>query len=630
MMKILVLGALSTASLYFAQSYPASAIPENLKKNADVVIRKNFTTVQINKIDEIKYQYNTVTTILNKDGIGKAMVFIPYGKGDNISDIKATIYDEKGNKIKSFSKSDFFDVSNNSQSSFYSDNRVMVLPYTSLQYPYTVDFSYSITNENTVFIPDFTPFSLKNISLEESQFRVINKSGIALRSKIYPSLYGYTSVMEAGTNDDKTYIYKNVPAIDEVSLLPNPVKILPKVSFALSKFNLEGKKGNINSWKEFGMWYYNSILQPVSISTPTIKADVVSLNLQGSVEDKIKKLYQHMQSKTRYIFVALGIGGWQPMLPEEVQRKGYGDCKGLTNYMKTLLDEAGISSYYCVINSNPSEISFDPEFPKMGGNHVILAVPTEKGTIWLENTSQQIAFNHLSFSTTNRNVLAIKDSGIEFIQTPDYTAEQNKEVQVLKVKVNEDNSLEGQGKFSYAGAQYDFNLGYVSLAPKERDEMLKKQLSSVDFDKIEMKNFVNDRDKASLEFSMDFRALNFSKKTGDNLIFRAVPFLDHNVYKTDEKRELPFEISLSFSDQYEIEFLAPKNYKIEEVPEDFNLNSEFGEYQIKFLKEGQNLKVLRNIKINKGVYTKEKYNSYINFRKKIQSVDNSKILISKI
>lgn len=33
MMKILVLGALSTASLNFAQSYPATAIPENFEKH---------------------------------------------------------------------------------------------------------------------------------------------------------------------------------------------------------------------------------------------------------------------------------------------------------------------------------------------------------------------------------------------------------------------------------------------------------------------------------------------------------------------------------------------------------------------------------------------------------------------
>lgn len=158
MIKILCTVALSTASLYYAQSFPASAIPENLKKNADAVIRKDFTTVQINKIDDIRYQYYTVTTVLNKDGDSDAQVFIPYEKGNSISDVKVNIYDEAGKKIKSFSKSDFSDFANNNQGTFYSDSRVMVMPYMATQYPYTVEFSYQIGDENTVFLPDFTPF----------------------------------------------------------------------------------------------------------------------------------------------------------------------------------------------------------------------------------------------------------------------------------------------------------------------------------------------------------------------------------------------------------------------------------------------------------------------------------------
>jgi hypothetical protein len=63
---------------------------------------------------------------------------------------------------------------------------------------------------------------------------------------------------------------------------------------------------------------------------------------------------------------------------DDVRRKGYGDCKGLTNYMKTLLDAAGIKSYYSVITSDETPLSFDPDFPKMGGNHVILMIPTER------------------------------------------------------------------------------------------------------------------------------------------------------------------------------------------------------------------------------------------------------------
>ncbi|MEF9479951.1 DUF3857 domain-containing protein [Chryseobacterium sp. 1B4] len=268
--------------------------------------------------------------------------------------------------MKSVSKSDFKDVANNPQGVFYSDNRILVYSYTPVQYPYTIDFSYEVEDEDTVFIPDFVPFNATKIALEEAQFKIINNSGIELRSKIYPSKYNYTSVIESGSGNDKTYTYKNVPAIDDAFMIPQPVKILPAVNFALAKFSLAGKQGTLNNWTDFGTWIYNDLLVPVSASTPAIKAEVASLQLQGSVEDKVKKIYQYMQNKTRYIAVSLGIGGWQPMLPDEVQKKGYGDCKGLTNYMKILLNEAGIPSNYCIINSGRSQVSFDPEFPSMG------------------------------------------------------------------------------------------------------------------------------------------------------------------------------------------------------------------------------------------------------------------------
>ncbi|AZA93296.1 Uncharacterised protein [Chryseobacterium nakagawai] len=630
MMKILFLGALSTASIYFAQSYPVSSIPENLKKNANAVIRKNLTTVQINKVDEIKYQYNTVTTVLNKDGSEKAIAYIPYDKAKSISDVKVTIYDEFGKKVKSYSKSDFSDFANNTQGVFYSDNRVMVLLYSSTKYPYTIDFSYQSEDKNTIFIPDFLPFYSTNTSLEESQMKIINTSGIDLRTKIYPSKYNYALVMEEGNGNEKTYSYKNVPAIDDISMIPEPVKILPKVSFALTKFNLAGKQGTLNNWTDFGTWYYSNLVEPAALSTPDIKAEVASLQLQGSVAEKVKKIYQYMQTKTRYIYVGLGIGGWLPMMPDEVHKKGYGDCKGLTNYMKTLLNEAGIPSYYCVINSGLSQVSFDPDFPRMGGNHAILMVPTENGNIWLENTSQQIAFNHLGSSTTDRNVLSVKKNGIELINTPVYTADQNKEKQKLKIKIGEDNSITGEGNFFYTGNQYDYNLGLANLNPKEKNDAIKKRFDVLSFEKVEMKNFVNDKDKAAITYDLDFETHNYCKNAGNSLIFRAVPISSDGVYKTDENRELPFEVRQSFEDEYEISFIIPNGYKTDETPDNVNIDSEFGNYKLSFVKNDDGIKVTRKMLINKGTFPKERYNDYVGFRKKIINMDNSKILITKI
>lgn len=629
MMKFLCIGAFSLASLYYSQSYPVSEIAENLKKNASAVVRNESTVVEINKIDEIVYKNLSVVTILNKDAIGYSIPKIYYEKGDVISNVKVTIFDDKGAKMKSFSKSDFSDMAANSQGTFYSDNRVMALPYTPTSFPYTVEFSYEQKDQNTVFIPDFTPFDSYNISLQKSSFKIINKSGINLRSKTYDSPFKYASVEFQDNGNEKLYTYQNIPAIDNTDLVPNPQKILPKVSFSLDQFNLVGKKGNITSWKDFGLWYHNNLLTPVSVSTPQIKSEIAALHLSGSTEEKVKKIYQYMQSKTRYIFVALGIGGWQPMMPDEVQKKGYGDCKGLSNYMKTLLDEAGIPSYYAIINSNSSPISFDVDFPKMAGNHVILVIPTEKGNIWLENTSQDIAFNHLSYSTTDRNVLAVKSTGIDIMETPSYTSQQSKEKQVLTVQINPDKTITGKGKFSYTGNQYDFNLFYVSLSQKEKNDAVKSKFSHLNFENVEMNNFTNNKDLASIDFDLNFKASNYSKAMGDSFIFRAVPIYSSGFYHTDENRQLPFENRFSYEDDYEIEYQIPTNYVVEEMPQNGLITSDFGIYLISFVKKEDKIIVKRSVNIKKGIYSKEKYNEYVNFRKKIISADNSKILISK-
>lgn len=628
-MKLWCVGALSLASIYYAQNYPVSEISDVLKKNASAVVRNESTVLEINKIDEIVYHNSSAITVINKDAVGFAIPRIYYEKGNTASNIKVTVYDEKGVKIKSYSKSDFSDVAANSQGTFYSNNRVMYLSYTPTTYPYTIEFSYDQKDPNTVFIPDFTPYQDFNISLQKSSFKIINKSGINLRSKTYESPYGFASVKVADEDGGKVYTYENVPAIDHEDMAPNPQKILPKVSFSLDQFSLVGKKGNITTWKDFGLWYYNNLLTPVSVSTPQIKSEIAALNLSGSTEEKVKKIYQYMQSKTRYVFVALGIGGWQPMLPDEVQKKGYGDCKGLTNYMKTLLDEAGIPSYYAIINSNSSPISFDADFPKMGGNHAILVIPTEKGNIWLENTSQEMAYNHLGYSTTDRNVLAVKPTGIEIMQTPVYSSEQNKEKQILNIQLNADKTINGKGKFTYTGNQYDFNLSYSGLDQTEKNNAVKNSFSTLSFEKVEMSGFKNNRDIAAVDFDLDFKAINYSKIVGSSFIFRAVPIYLDATYHQDENRKLPFESRFSFEDEYEIVYKLPAGYFIEEMPENGNINSDFGTYKISFEKKDDQLIVKRFLQMKKGLHPKEKYNDYIGFRKKIMNADNSKILISK-
>lgn len=336
-----------------------------------------------------------------------------------------------------------------------------------------------------------------------------------------------------------------------------------------------------------------------------------------------------MQNKTRYVNVSIGIGGWQPMPPEEVRKKGYGDCKGLTNYMKTLLDAAGIKSYYSVITSDETPQSFDPDFPKMGGNHVILMIPTEKDPIWLENTSQQIAFNHLSFNTTDRNVLAVKENGIEIINTPIYKPEENQEIIKTKVILNEDGSINLNSDFYYSKAQYDFNMYIIGLSKEDVKDAVKNRYDHLKIENLEVNNINNERDKAEITYQTKFKVNDYSKKLGNDIFFRVIPLLETSNINNNEERKLPLSLPFSYQDIYETEFAIPAGYKLAEKPLPVSLKSEFGTYNLDFKLEGDKLLVNRKITISKGNYPKEKFKEYAAFRKKTTNLDNTKILISK-
>ena len=627
MSNLLKLSLLAIPTLYFSQNYAVSAIPEELKTKANIVIRNEASTYVINSIDNMEINHQNVFTVLNKAGDEDATVVIPYDKSTKVSDIKVQVLDAEGKVIKKYSKNDFTDVSSVSAGALYMDDRILYLHYVPVNYPYTISYSYNVKTQNTIFLPDFYPLLDYNTSLENNKLNIVNKSGIKLRTKNVES--SFAKVTSSGDANNITYSYQNFPALEKENYSPSLKTILPKVQFSLEKFTLEGKQGDMTNWTTFGNWMYNSLLTPVSVVTPEIKAEVTALNLTGTTSEKVKKIYQYMQNKTRYVNVSIGIGGWQPMPPEEVRKKGYGDCKGLTNYMKTLLDAAGIKSYYSVIWSDETPLSFDPDFPKMGGNHVILMIPTEKETIWLENTSQQIAFNHLSYSTTDRNVLAVKENGIDIIKTPVYKPEESQEIIKTKVILNEDNSIDLSSDFYYSNAQYDFNMPLVGLSKEDAKEALKGRYDHLKISNLEVNNINNDKDKAQLTYDAKFKVNDYSKKLGNDMFFRVLPLLETSNINSNEERMLPLSLSFSYQDIYETEFVLPSGYKVAEKPMPIALSSEFGNYNLDFKVDGNKIFVNRKITISKGNFPKEKFKAYADFRKKTANFDNMKILISK-
>lgn len=200
---------------------------------------------------------------------------------------------------------------------------------------------------------------------------------------------------------------QNQKAFEFENSSPNARDFLPKARISLNNFSLDGVTGSFTNWSEFGKWMHTSLIAGRDVLDESTKSKILSL-VEGvnSPIEKAKIVYQFMQNKTRYISVQVGIGGWQPIAANEVDEVGYGDCKGLTNYTKALLDVVGVESYFTLIYGGQKR-DIDKDFSAFQGNHAILNIPNNGNDIWLECTSQTAPFGYLGTFTDDRDVLVV-------------------------------------------------------------------------------------------------------------------------------------------------------------------------------------------------------------------------------
>lgn len=366
-----------------AQVYSFDSIPGNLRKNADAVVRTEQCSYTISKPGNAIMKIKTAVTILNKDGDYLRYLTVPYDKYSKVKYIRGYVYNMKGDLIKSMNYSDIIDMSVMS-GNFYTDDRMKVVRFPVNRYPFTIEYEYEIDYSSILGYPTWNFQGSRNVSVEKSGIQFILPAGMNLR------YYGRSlknNIDSALIDGRKIYTWQevNIPAISLVRSLST--SFMPELYTAPLDFEYAGIKGSMSSWKTFGDWVY-------SINKDRDKLPEKEINQVNSIvskcrndREKIRAIYEYMQSKTRYVSVQIGIGGYQTAEAASVSENGFGDCKALSNYTLALLKAAGIKSFLALVNAGSYQEDINTKFVDVQFNHVILCVPLQSDTVWLECTN---------------------------------------------------------------------------------------------------------------------------------------------------------------------------------------------------------------------------------------------------
>ena len=400
----------------------------------------------------------------------------------------------------------------------------------------------------------------------------------------------------------------------------------------LEYFNLEGVDGNAKNWKEYGQWFSEKILTGTTNLSLETKAKIKAL--VGEEIDPIKKakiIYKYVQEKSRYVAIQVGIGGFKPMLADDVDRLGYGDCKALSNYTRALLNAVDVPSYYTELYGSKEKRDIRSDFFSIQGNHVILAIPNEKGYVFLECTSQDDPFGYQANFTDDREVVVIKPEGGEIVRTKVYEDKDNKQVDKGYYSIDGNGNFEGKIAIVSEGTQYSSKAALENLQPLEKDEHYKQYWNTINNLKINNLSFSNDKTTVSFTEKVEISAVNYGNLLSGKMMFAINAYNQYTgSIKRIRNRKNPFEIQRGFTDSDEITVALPTEFAIEFLPSNFELKSKFGEYKTEFIKkEDHTIIYKRCLFIKKGFYSNTEYDEYRLFIEKVSRNDNAKIILTK-
>jgi len=578
-----------------------------------------FNGNKLSEHNEYELQINTAK------GTKHAEINIGYKKGNSIKELEAAIYDISGNKIRSLKKKDIIKTNTFSYGQFHSDDMVLSFKLIHNQYPYIIKYSYREEVNEYLYLAYWVPRHKKDVPVKQAQLKVEVPTNFPFRI-IYNGIDS-AQIKKLETTDQYVWTALNVEYPEKENYGPELKELFPKVVLIPETFKY-GVMGNTQNWQTYGNWNYR-LKKDLDLITESEKTKIHALtDTIQTKKEKVNVLYKYMQDHTRYINVALDIGGLQPISAESVCTNKYGDCKALSNYMYTILKEIGIKSVYTTVYAGARPKRINSEYPSQQFNHVILCVPLESDTLWLECTDSTSPFNYLGSFTQNRTVLLVKENNSKLVLTPALSTHDVLNTYKTNITISTQDDTKIQSSIILKGTAFDYLKSLDDgLTERDKKRYLEKMnlFANTDIETFEIHR--EHRDSAWINLNLSGSMLHVAESIGQRLFLKPINNFSLELEEPKKRsQELIFNFPLHTCDS--TTYVLPRQIQAVSGIKNESIVSEYGTYHRQITFENNKLVIYRRILYKAGTYNLNEYPKVYQFIQACSNAEDQKAIIT--
>ncbi len=554
--------------------------------------------------------------IYDQRGEDRARIRVHYSKGDGVTVHYALIEDRYGRVVRKIRRSEITDANYLSNSSLYQDDFLKSFELKHNVYPYRVKYAYTVT-ENKYFYAGHLPYLGKT---------PVKKGVFVVRTAANrPVKYNRRNIAEPGIDtagNQVTYTWHYSHTYQKPDIyMPEECSTAPSVTVLPVDFTY-GVAGNWASWSSFGnyIWRLNAGMDKLP---DTEKAKIDQL-LQG-VEDKreqVRILYHYLQDYNRYVNVKLGVGGLKSYPASYVCANRFGDCKALSNYMVSILKHAGIEAYYTLVELSRTVPYIDESFPDQVFDHVIVTVPLQNDTLYLECTSTKEPFAYLGTYLQGRKALLVKERGSELIGLPALTPGQVACTTLLEADLRSGQNAKITMDAVARGGDFEFFNARSEISTRNLTEIfMRNYLFRGTFELGDYQFHKTDRDSDSIRLTVSGEIRDFYRQYGKNVSLQPFAFY-LPVFEEPGVRHSPVKLDYPRKEHYTVRYRLPEGFSAP-TPPPVTIESPYGSYRSVSQWEQGTLTVNKTLILHAGRIEIEDYPQFFSFITRIRRQENS-------
>jgi hypothetical protein len=571
------------------------------------------------------FEHHRIVRVFDIRGHRYANIVIPYGARSSVEGIEARTILPDGT-IHVLDPERLFDVSLYPNFVFFSDQRAKIFTLPAVDDGSVLEYRYRLVIHDRTFWHAWN--FQDNIPTQVSRFTLVTPSELKVEYRTYAITLDPT-IQKAPSGFKSTLVWEAREVhslVREFGMPPRP-EAVARLALAPLGFT---------AWDDVAKWYHE-------VSTPRMEAGEVIRSLAATVtegavtpQEKLRRVYEWVRGRIRYLAVEIGTGGFQPHPAEQVCLNRYGDCKDMVTLLCTLARQAGIEAHQVLVSTWQNGVP-DTTLPSpLQFNHVIAYAPgVGEGGTWMDPTDKGSTFGQLPWYDQGRPVLVVDAGGKARLRTtPRTPAERNRQDLHWQLKLLPDGSVTGEGRTVMTGAPAaELRDELLNATASERRQWLEtflaresagSTLGSFSLDGLEGSG-------DSLQIVYAFRAPRYAVRRDDYLSIRPAMHAASDLpdFLRPGKRVHPVRFRFGMERTVSLTLALPAGWRAESPAKVDSLVSTFGCTRLKWAQEGNVLSVECSSRLNGENVPPGRYGALQEFLDAMQVRDLTEIVLRR-